>query len=695
MWQITSIKANNFFSYKDLDYNIVNNSLTMIYGTNKDLNAKRSNGSGKSVILDAITFAITGDCLRKVKTIKEIISNNEESCFAEIEMQNNVLDKTLKIRRYLHLKKSQKVEIFINGKLQNQLIDLKPSVSNDFIEEELGISFDDLLNYYLISKFSYQSLFLANDATKKEVINRFSKADFIDNVFPLIDKDIKEDQGKINQLEKSLVECSTKIILFEEQIEDLLNEDSYEKKSEKIQIIQLKIDTENDKILDCEEAIKKLETSKLEFEDKVKTYKKTFIKETEIVALKNNIDSLNKDVEKKRDDYSKIIFNYKGDFVVIEAKESENKKLITQYEKEIDGFHKEAVQLEKYISGEIECPKCKHHFILADSDFDVEAAKKEVKLFEKEKQKSEKLLSEQRVVRNKLREEIEAIDLKIKEDQNKSTEEANKIKKRIDELERLRTEKIRENTKIQGLIDNCNANIARNMQDMQFKRKTIDNTQETIKSFEAQILNVREENKVAEIAIINDKIVLEESKMKKIMDDTDILQVELAQKNEWYQRFKSFKSFLANKSLETIESQANFYLEKMGVELLVSIDGFRELSNKKTKEEITIELSRDNGITSETFGKFSGGEKACADISSILSMQNIINMTSKTGGLNFLACDEVLESVDAEGLNSVINGLNKLNKTIMIIAHSNANENIDFNKVVVEKEFGISKLLLN
>ena len=695
MWQITSIKAEKFLSHKNLNYEIVNNSLTMVYGINNDLNVKRSNGSGKSVLLDSITFAITGDCLRKIKTIKELIANNEESCLAEIELFNPVLNYKMRIRRNLHLKKSQKVTIWINEELQSQLLDLKPLESDKFIADKLGISFEDLLNYYLISKFSYQSLFLAGDTAKKQVINRFSKADIVDDVFPIVDKDIKEDQDKINQLDKNLIESSTKIGLYEDQIEELLNEDADEKKAEKITIIQLKIDAEDDKIFDCEEAIKKFEESTLELEDKIKTYKKAFIKETEIVALQNNIDLLNESFKTKQKEYLSIRLKYKDNFEDLNKKVAHNKDEILKYENEVKSFHKEISELEKYIAGEIECPKCKHHFILTDSDFNVEDAKKEIKLFNEEKEKSQKFLNECLFEKNGIREGIDELEKVIFEEEKSAVVENNKLKKEILDLEQIRTEKIRENTKIQGLIDNCSANVKKNAQEIQFKHKTIDNIEENIKSFQTQILNVKEENNIDAIKTIQDKIDLEEGKMKDIVAKTDSLKLTLTEKQEWILKFKKFKNFLANSALETIESQANFYLEKMKIELMISIDGFRELSNGKFNEEINIQLSRDGGIFNENFQKFSGGEKSLSDLCSILAMQSIINTTSNSGGLNFLMCDEVTESIDQEGMNNVIECLNKLNQTIMIIAHSQASESIDCNKLIIEKKNGISSLLLN
>ncbi len=257
MWTIDSIKVTNFFSYKELEYKLINNQLTMIFGINADISKKKSNGSGKSTILDSISFALTGDTLKKLKTIKKIINNGEEQCSVTIDLSNKILKSTLSITRTLGQKQGQKVLITYNGEEQSQLVDLHPRESDAFIEEKLGISFDDLTNYFLISKFRYKSLFLANDADKKDVINRFSRANLIDDVFPHIEKEIEEVEEELLNLNNELLKNKTSIELYEKQIEEVIQNNSDEKKEEKIKAIELQIEEKNRSKYDIDQNIRK------------------------------------------------------------------------------------------------------------------------------------------------------------------------------------------------------------------------------------------------------------------------------------------------------------------------------------------------------------------------------------------------------------------------------------------------------
>ena len=177
------------------------------------------------MILDVVSFAITGDTLRKLKTLKKIIRNGEDSCYATVVLENKATKEKMSVGRGLGKKQVQKVFIIYNGEQQSQLTDLHPRESDKFIEEKLGISFDDLTNYFIISKFKYSSLFLASDSDKKGVINRFSRADILDSIFPLLDKDHQKESDALTLKNNESIEVETRIKVLEEQIEALVNED--------------------------------------------------------------------------------------------------------------------------------------------------------------------------------------------------------------------------------------------------------------------------------------------------------------------------------------------------------------------------------------------------------------------------------------------------------------------------------------
>lgn len=700
MWYLTEFGCKNFISHKDTRYALVNNELTMIYGINEDVNKKKSNGSGKSVLLDIISFSITGDCLRKVNSIKEVINNQEKDCWAYCVLENKLYNKKMRVERTISTKSSQKIVIYLNDEEQSQLKDLHPRESDKFIEEELGISFDDLMNYYIISKFRYQSLFLANDKTKKEVINRFSKADIVDNVFPLIDNDIDSLTDDVNALEREIVSIDAKICVLEEQKTNIKDQNGREVLDEKLETIRKKINDNDSKRVELSSEISSI-TSNIEIcSDFISDFRNDikFIDE-KIENLEKSKLPLEEILIQKRKEFQLVRPKYKeridGIKKQISDLENENQESLDNH-KEYDSLVKE---FEAYLRGEIECPKCKHHFVLNQNELDVDQIKKDIEEFKGliEQEKARRIDIDTRISLLRVKDLID-VEKEIENEERSIIEQGEDSKAKIAAIDIDINKWKLEKKDFEKKLD---AHLKSNIED-----------ENKIKRYEFQIERLKEEN----VSYENQITTLENDwkngtwvdECKKIEDQIQALLIEKeenqnaivelnsakSKKEEWKSKFKRFKSFLANQSIYQIQDQSNYFLSKMKSDLIVFIDGFRELSNKKIKEEITVELSRD-GINGESFGKFSGGEKSTADLSCILSMQNIINLTSHSGGLNFLGIDEILESVDEEGMNDIIYCLNNLKQTIVVIAHSKPNNVIECNKVFVQKKDGISKIVEN
>jgi exonuclease SbcC len=127
--------------------------------------------------------------------------------------------------------------------------------------------------------------------------------------------------------------------------------------------------------------------------------------------------------------------------------------------------------------------------------------------------------------------------------------------------------------------------------------------------------------------------------------------------------------------------------------LSIETDGYKELSNGKLKEEISAKILR-SGLEEGTYGKYSSGERGRIDISSTCAIQTLLNLSCESGGLNFLGVDEALDSIDSKGIESIINALQDIGKTIMIISQ-NTSVNIDSRYLVkIQKHLGIGKIVI-
>lgn len=694
MWYIKNFGGENFQSHKSIKYAIVNNQLTMIYGINLDRSKKKSNGSGKSVILDIISFALTGDILRDIKSIKEIINNDSNDCSSFIELENKIHKCSMIIKRSLGIKTAQKCEITFNGKIQDHLKDLHVRESDKFILEKLGISKEDLINYYIISKFRYESLFLANDSTKKNVINRFSKANLIDAVFPIIEIDIKSDCDRLSDVEKAKIGIESKIGVYEEQIIELQNEDLAEHKNVIIEEYQQSIKDKEGKIKENKSKGKILLVDIKKKRTLIETLKKQKVKEKTFVELTNRSLKAKKKLDAQREVYKQIRPSFKESFDLLDKEDAESTKLIKQYNAEIQEYDESIIEYQKYLAGEIECPKCNHHFILDHAELHVDTVNQQISEFTKLKEEIEIKLKEVKDYKNiKIPADRKLIENEISNKEKDSIADGEKVRAEFDQIEKdIQTLKNED----QVIEDEINT-VQRDINKIDLEHTSLMNQtnllEKEIVSINIKIDDFKKSNNEDKIKEINNKIEEETIKLNgSIKINIDDLKERISKLEEWKNKFKRFKSFLANQSIAQIQQQSNQFLELMKADMYVFIDGFRLLKDGSMKEEITVQLSRD-GLESESFGKFSGGEKATADLACILSMQNIINLTASTGGLNFLGIDEILESVDEEGMNDIVKCLNNLKQTIILIAHSQPSDSIDCNKLVIQKKNKISTII--
>ena len=160
---------------------------------------------------------------------------------------------------------------------------------------------------------------------------------------------------------------------------------------------------------------------------------------------------------------------------------------------------------------------------------------------------------------------------------------------------------------------------------------------------------------------------------------------------EQEQRFTQFKTYLANSKIEALGQVTNEFLTNIGSDIRIRFAGYTVLKTGKVREKISISLLRD-GVDCGSFGKFSAGEAARANLATILAMQKLVNGNCVGDkGLDLLVLDEILEAVDEEGLSSMFSALNKLGITALVVSHGNVAEGYP-HKLLITKENGESKI---
>lgn len=305
MWQVQSLKCENFISFKEANLNINTNVCTLIYGVNNDNMQQRNNGTGKSSIIEAIAFALTGEPLRAVGKAEEIINDNADEATVYVELFNDYDDTVLTVRRKLNRKSPQTIEChkydYESGVEMEQDKTSQPTVLdyNRFILEEIGLSKDDIYSNFILSNSKYKSFFDASDKAKKSMINRFSGADKIDSVIEALQSDRGPVEDRLGSAKNHKIAIEAKLEVIDSQLADADNKKAEWEaaKQERISNINHQIAQKREEIREVKETIAKANTRIVTI-DKVGDYIENDLQESN-----NSLAEMYRDIASLFDDH--------------------------------------------------------------------------------------------------------------------------------------------------------------------------------------------------------------------------------------------------------------------------------------------------------------------------------------------------------------------------------------------------------
>lgn len=404
MWVLEHIEMKRLITHHHTKYSFTTGELSVIIGVNKDrrMNKKgsNSNGSGKSALFEGILLALTGEVCRKVGR-DEFIMNGEDECEVTLKMKNNVLKKDMLITRTFYRTKSAKVKVHENGELVKR--NISPNIANKYILDAIGISKEDLLNYYIVGqKNNKETFFASTDTKQKEIIGRISDySKSIDELIDKLDKDLSDKEDKLNELHIEQEKSMVLIDSYKQDIEELEQDDD----SEHVQSERDRLNGEIER-----------------YEGKIKTkLKESRVLSNEIVEKaklldKELVDSHNAKIDKKN------------------AKLDKLRDKLLNVQDSVTDCKSRATELTVLLSGEIECPKCGEAFI-PDSKKPLKQLKQEYN--EVVSKEAELLMDEEQLKKDikSLKNEIKSIEVEL-EEVEEAQDSVDEMKKDLKRLEK-------------------------------------------------------------------------------------------------------------------------------------------------------------------------------------------------------------------------------------------------------------------
>ncbi len=267
MWKVTYISCTDFISFKDAELEIPQNVCSLIYGLNNDNMQQRNNGTGKSSIIEAIAFGLTGEPLRAVDKVEEIINDHSDTAHVYIELENDFDNTLLTINRTINRKSAQVIECHkyqFSGDDRCEIEQDKTSQPtvldyNRYILEEIGLTKDDIYSNFILSNNKYKSFFDASDKTKKAMINRFSGADAIDEAIEKLKQDMAPAEFVLNRAKDAKIAVDAKLEVVCNQLSDVQGKKAewQKEKQERIEALQNQISQKREELRSNKEQIAK------------------------------------------------------------------------------------------------------------------------------------------------------------------------------------------------------------------------------------------------------------------------------------------------------------------------------------------------------------------------------------------------------------------------------------------------------
>ena len=771
MWHLKSIHAKNLCSFLELDYSPKQGAATLIFGNNLDSDSQNSNGSGKSALIEAIAIALTGEPLRKVN-VDEIINDTQNEAVISIVLSNQNLGEQLTINRYLSRKQPQTIHIVKQtGPYDTdteEVVQASVADYNKYILERLGLTKEDIFANFILTARKYKSFLSSSDKEKKEIINRFSNGVLVDESIERLHEDMAPVQKEMDVAEKEVAACTGRVEALATEIEKAINESAERKaytttriqnwknliveKRAEIRSNAKKIDDLSDyldglDILDAnmqelekgsQEVTEVLQIIQNHFKPHNLSLTTDFAQEIETldtrlkdakISAKQVSDEVIKvratlvEAEANFEDTCKSLNNQKAENATrLEKCEERLKKLaasVKRIQDKSDELRKSQHQnirikasLENQLAGVIQCPKCKHEFLLG-ADLDITAARDnlfdviaELNRLDKElescTQEYDKVVADGKNEReiecalDKERRQIAADIVSAGEAIEKSREECAQYERKIENTNTLLSElqakqsKIRKNVfdEVFEIIDGAYKISEARIQAIESETEMLNGA---IQSYEQAIEDAQGVSEESLLTSLKQSKEKHQKALEKAVTKKNEVEGRLSELAAQEATFVEFKTYLANTKINAIAQITNEFLETIGSDIRVALSGYTILKSGKVRDKISVSLLRD-GVDCGSFEKFSAGERVRVELASILSMNKLTNLNCEEGkGLDLLIADEVLDCADEQGLASVFKALNQTQLTSLVVSHGQVHEGYP-NKITVVKSNGVSSI---
>lgn len=723
---INSVEFKNFLSFgARLQKLTFTEGVSFVLGEDKDKG--RSNGAGKTSLLQTIPFAFYGRTHKEMRKEQIINWKNQKDCQVLLNFSKGTDNYT--INRCI---KPDTLEIFKN----NTLLD-KPSNVKDYqkiLEEILGIDFQAFSKLIHTNINSSQPLLSLKKAEKRKLMEGIFNVDVFSKVSETANEKLrkikssikenetlefalkealKESKERLEKLESNLRNLSSSSQELKDKEEELkeYREEHKDLEEKLIDVSRRLGEVENERNLQDFLLIQKLQPTKMSIHRRIGSLK------TEIEKLKVSMGDKKK-YEEGLELLKELLKEFKelGNTEELEGKLEHCDFLVEEYyktksTKESWLASKEAElqitnrNMEALKDGT--CPTCgqdTHGSPVAESlktninvlESNIKEASKDLDVYVEackpvfsEKIRLKELLKtirEKRDLIQKKKKEIDALKPKDVEDQiNKLAGKSERYAKALKKLESY-------TSNILLLVEKANSKysiIADEKKELDKIELTIRNLEKTLDSL-AERIEMEKKNKETLEALLSteykqvgekklklEELVKEREKLISLLDYLDFIKVLCKDEN--------LKQYAISSRLPYFSTRVNHYLSEVGYPFHLDIDNWVEIDIKGP------------GVRGATYNSLSGGERKGVDLSLQFGFLDVYKLMAAVNP-DILVIDELLDSsIDSIGLTKLLKIVETKQKEdkskTIIISHRSEIDEYEADSIIrVVKENGFSKI---
>ena len=334
VWKPLVFEFSNMFSYGE------NNSIDFSNYTGVQ-GLFAPNASGKSTLLDAVTFCLFDKCSRTYRA-KDVMNNNRNKfqCKLTFELNNEIFV----IERFGERhKRTGNVRVDVNfGKMVNgeyqSLNDIDRDSTNKIIRGYIG-SYDDFLLTALSTQNDNKNFIFKTQRERKDLLNSFLDISIFDELYLVTRNEIKGKQVLIKNLESDVLQdhyttLPSQINEIHEKFIETSGSYTHEEtvlKTKESELNSLRIQIQNvDEIIDIDAVTKsidenittreRLKQTISEYTDEIKTCKSDLVKLQDsfskldlekIESDKTRLQEITNSLQKRKEQYARVSANLK------------------------------------------------------------------------------------------------------------------------------------------------------------------------------------------------------------------------------------------------------------------------------------------------------------------------------------------------------------------------------------------------